>query len=77
MRAFLSGFALSVPLWAVAVGWGLDNGPLMIVGVFGFLVGLWGLEVGVPTWRYRKFVQDVNAPAAVRAPRGRSIGGNR
>lgn len=73
-RVVAEGLCLSLPLAGVAVGWGLDNGPLMLMGAIGFLVALWGVEIGVPTLRYRRRVgrpENVNAPRALARPGAR------
>lgn len=50
MRVFLGGMLAALPLVGAAVGWALGNGPMIVLGFLGFLVAVWGLEIGRPTW---------------------------
>lgn len=50
MRDFAGGLFVAVTVAGVAVGWALGNGPMILLGFLGFLVALWGLEIGRPTW---------------------------
>jgi hypothetical protein len=69
-RDFAEGLLLSVPVAAIAVGWGIGSAALMILGFFGFGVVLFGIDYRRLSRRVERApyeLDEENAAARMRA----------